>query len=356
MNFDLDLADILPLLFTAFRQIQLHAVQMTAEEIATLQRKQEQQLKEMMRVLDGERHLSATSQSYPELLKKIMKTFDTLRSGAMQAHEQNLEANNEGRVDDASNGEENDTVVVYNALEEKTNDTGNAEEEIGGDAGICVRAFDQHELKVSSNGCSKEDLLLDKHDKYLNETQDLETERAKNDTMEACNGDTQLLGIQNNTEGDQYIVESIQLLHNESSVAIMANVGDTLLLEGENDVEMNEWGGIEKRHVVLSGNSDQADSAEEASVGNKDGASLVLRNAPLAAIQGIKEIVRVTTHELTAIEMAGSWAQNTPSSLDHDYTDWLVNVGNVQAPEALDGSIKMSNSEYENIHSSDVLN
>ena len=49
-----------------------------------------------------------------------------------------------------------------------------------------------------------------------------------------------LLGTQNNTEGEKYIVEATQLLDHESSVAIMANVGDTLLLEGENDTSEYE--------------------------------------------------------------------------------------------------------------------
>ncbi|MCO5572950.1 hypothetical protein L7F22_026712 [Adiantum nelumboides] len=354
------------------RETQLRAFHSTAEEIATLQQKQQVQLQEMMRVLeDGEEESQdpAINQSSGQGGGRSRGEENTQRGDdddAMQVTGQSMgneTVNNEEQGEDAGDADSQttpssigikDRAVLAGGDTQMDEDCGleNASRE----AQLVLPAEEEHKGSEPSvpkgadaAGHTQMIEIETNCGRYNNETQELDNGRDEGNKAVAVF--TQLVDTQSRSYSMRYLNDT-QILTNPRDENLLAGPqeasgntdsqvveehnggqgGESLLIEDEEDVADRDWG--------RKGSAQFESQAKESSVGANDKSKQDGHSALAKACEPVtaNDIAKgktgpTTTAELLTSEVAGSWAYNTPASVHCDNGGWSQSQARGEAPQ-----------------------
>ncbi|MCO5560635.1 hypothetical protein L7F22_014251 [Adiantum nelumboides] len=314
------------------RETQLRAFHSTAEEIAMLQQKQQVQLKEMMRVLeDGEEESQdpAINQFSGQGAGRSRGEENTQRGDdddAMQVTGQSIgneTENNDEQGEDAGDADSQTTPSSIGIKDRAVLDGGDTQmdedcglENASREAQLVLPAEEEHKgsepsvpMGADAAGHTQMIEIETNCGRYNNETQELDNGRDEGPQEASGNTDLQVVEEHNGGQG-----------------------GETLLIEGEEDVANRDWG--------RKGSTQFESQAKESSVGANDKSKQDGHSALAKACEPVtaNDIAKgktgpTTTAELLTSEVAGSWAYSTPASVHCDNGGWSQSQARGEAPQ-----------------------
>ncbi|KAH7292730.1 hypothetical protein KP509_29G083000 [Ceratopteris richardii] len=368
------------------RETQLRAFHSTAEEIAILQQKQQEQLKEMMRVLeDGEEeaHIPLVNQSLGLWINRSREQENTqtgedrhTQAGesedAVQATEQSMNnesANGKERYNDSDDADSQTTAVNVgmqnhiisdggdtqmdddNGFENGSRETkagfptGKEMEEARPSAPMRGDAVDQTQVVENDNN---------NNGSYVNATQDIDNGRDDGGQNKALSVQTQVLDTQNRLVCGRALNETQPLTNGRED-----NVTESHQLVGGNtqlEVEVHEGCQGDKALQDVGEHDGSTHSVSRAWDINGSATEQSDRNSPheSRAIQpgGSSNVVTgrigvvTTSADLLTSEAAGSWALSTPASVHCDNAGWSQSQARGEPPQK-DGQHNFDPNEVE---------
>eukprot|EP00250_Pteridium_aquilinum_P010196 c19207_g1_i1 orf=387-3377(-) len=344
------------------RETQLRAFHSTAEEIAMLQQRQQEQLKEMMRVLeDGEEESNLpTDNQFNGKMAFLNRAEEKTRKGeandAMQESGRSLDnntVNNEEQNEDADDADSQTTASNSGIQNQDTiqqcGDGDTQMEEFNGlenpsrEAQLVLPADDEQKgsepsVPMGTDAGYTQLLEIENNCRYMNETQDLGNGREEGAQTKALVGCTQLLDTQNKSLSEKGVIETQLLTTGKDDIVPTGGDqieggntevkklgeqnggpgGETLLLEDENR-EARMSGGATDGHEQIGPAGNRVSFRELA--GDPRNPTNKGRAGPAGTV------------ELLASEVAGSWAYSTPASVHCDNGGWSESQVRVEVSE-----------------------
>lgn len=352
------------------RETQLRAFHSTAEEIASLQQRQQEQLKEMMKVLeDGEddSHLPVKTQFNEEGTNLNRAGENTQKGGennAMQDSGRSMDnetVNNEEQNEEANDADSQTTASNSGIRNQATiHECGDGDTQMDECNGLEI-ASREAQLVLSTDNEQKgsepsvptgvdagytQVLEVENNCRYMNETQELGKDEVAQ--TKAFAGYTQLMDTQSKSLSGRGLNET-QLIPNARDESVppgdrqdeggnteMETMGErngglggeTLLLEDEDVAERMDWGG--------RGPSQLENQEAKTIVGANDEHEQMKPPENQVELPGNIAKGRInptTTADLLASEVAGSWAYSTAASVHCDNGGWSQSQVKGELPE-----------------------